>query len=135
MVLTTRLSLITYFLALLALAIAIPVAHEDHSASIQASSLSQAATSALWHKPSSAALTATSTSVKPTATVAAYACPTKQFKQCCQSVQSVSKSLIAPLGNLIPLLNGLQISSAVSFQCMRFSVLFVYKGYKIHTDH
>ncbi|KAJ5620827.1 hypothetical protein N7510_004811 [Penicillium lagena] len=112
MILTARLSLITYLLTLIVPAIAVPVAHGDSPASIGAPSLSSAATSSHWHKPSSVALAAT-----PTATVAAYACPDKQFKRCCQSVESASKSLISPLGKLFPMLNGLQISSEINFQC------------------
>ncbi|CAL5871288.1 uncharacterized protein PFLUO_LOCUS5538 [Penicillium psychrofluorescens] len=116
MIQATRLSLISCLLALLALAIAVPVSHGDRSA-IHASSLSKAGTSSLWQKPSSTALMASSTSTKPTATVAAYACPTKQFKQCCQSVNSASKSIIEPLGKLVPIIGGLQISSAITLQC------------------
>ncbi|KAJ5831996.1 hypothetical protein N7474_000307 [Penicillium riverlandense] len=112
-----RLSFITCLLTLLAVAMAVPVAHGDHSASIQASSLSKAASSSLSHKPSSTALTATSASAKTTATVAAYACPTKQYKQCCQTIDNASKKLIGPLGKLVPLVGGIQLSSSMTFQC------------------
>lgn len=124
MIQATRLSLISCLLALLALAIAVPVSHGDRSA-IHASSLSKAGTSSLWQKPSSTALMASSTSTKPTATVAAYACPTKQFKQCCQSVNSASKSIIEPLGKLVPIIGGLQISSAITLQCRHSSLFFL----------
>lgn len=49
--------------------------------------------------------------------VGAYSCPQKQYKACCQSLQETSKGIIKPLGELVPIVGGLQVSSAVSFQC------------------
>ena len=50
--------------------------------------------------------------------VGAYSCPQKQHKQCCQSLQQTSKDLMKPIGDLVPIVGGLEISSKISFQCM-----------------
>lgn len=50
--------------------------------------------------------------------VGAYQCPPKQFKRCCMSVQQTSRMLIDSIGELVPVLGGIAISSQVSFDCM-----------------
>ncbi|KAJ5573767.1 uncharacterized protein N7459_008194 [Penicillium hispanicum] len=49
--------------------------------------------------------------------VGAYSCPQQQYKQCCQSLQEASQDVTQKLGEVVPILGGLQISSKISFQC------------------
>ncbi|KAJ5223708.1 hypothetical protein N7468_008250 [Penicillium chermesinum] len=49
--------------------------------------------------------------------VGAYQCPQNQFKRCCQSLQETSKEIMKGLGDLVPIVGGIQISSKISFQC------------------
>ncbi|KAJ5689277.1 hypothetical protein N7462_003669 [Penicillium macrosclerotiorum] len=49
--------------------------------------------------------------------VGAYQCPQKQFKQCCMSLEQTSRTIVHGLGELVPVLSGVQLSSAISFQC------------------
>ncbi|KAJ6022173.1 hypothetical protein N7540_007677 [Penicillium herquei] len=49
--------------------------------------------------------------------VGAYQCPRNQYKACCQSLEQTSKELMAPVGDLVPIVGGISISSQVSFQC------------------
>ncbi|GLI74995.1 hypothetical protein PoHVEF18_003245 [Penicillium ochrochloron] len=60
--------------------------------------------------------------VSPVATpsmtpVGAYQCPQKQFKRCCMSLQQTSRMLIDGIGELVPALGGISVSSQVSFDC------------------
>ncbi|CAI7624764.1 unnamed protein product [Penicillium bialowiezense] len=66
--------------------------------------------------PSSSA----SASASPTPSVnpyEAWSCPATKTKACCMSVQQTSKDIIQPLGELVPIVGGLQVSSAITFQC------------------
>lgn len=49
--------------------------------------------------------------------VGAYQCPQKQIKRCCQSLQQASRMLIDGIGELVPALGGISVSSQVSFNC------------------
>lgn len=51
------------------------------------------------------------------ALVGAYDCPPQQQKQCCQSLQETSHDIMEGLGELVPALGGIQISSKMVFQC------------------
>lgn len=63
-----------------------------------------------------------SSSASPSASmvpVGPYSCPQNQHKQCCMSLADTSRdAVIKPLGELVPIVGGIQISSAISFQCM-----------------
>jgi hypothetical protein len=50
--------------------------------------------------------------------VGAYQCPQKQFKRCCMSLQQTSRMLIDGIGELVPALGGISVSSQISFDCM-----------------
>lgn len=101
------------FTSLLTIAVAIPVTQEPHA--------TPAPTSAKPTKPSSAAAAQASSHLATPSPVGAYSCPPKQFKQCCQSVEQTSHSIMKGLGELVPILGGIQISSQISFQCMCFA--------------
>ncbi|CRL29430.1 unnamed protein product [Penicillium camemberti] len=47
----------------------------------------------------------------------AYTCPKGKFKSCCMSVQQAGGDIVKGLGELVPVVSGLQVSSAISFQC------------------
>lgn len=67
--------------------------------------------------PSSSA----SASASPTPSVnpyEAWSCPAQKTKACCMSVQQTSHDIIKPLGELVPIVGGIQLSSAITFQCM-----------------
>ncbi|KAJ5146414.1 uncharacterized protein N7515_000978 [Penicillium bovifimosum] len=51
----------------------------------------------------------------------AYTCPTGKFKSCCMSVQQTGEDVIKPLGKLVPIVSGLELSSAISFQCKKMN--------------
>ncbi|KAK9855558.1 uncharacterized protein MYU51_002093 [Penicillium brevicompactum] len=66
--------------------------------------------------PSSSA----SASASPTPSVnpyEAWSCPAQKTKACCMSVQQTSHDLIKPVGELVPIVGGIQLSSAITFQC------------------
>lgn len=50
--------------------------------------------------------------------VGAYQCPQEQVKRCCMSLEQTSRMLIDGVGELVPVVNGLSISSQISFHCM-----------------
>ncbi|CAG8001623.1 unnamed protein product [Penicillium olsonii] len=96
--------------ALFSVTSAIPVAHENPTPT---PSMSKVLLS-----PSSSA----SASASPTPSInpfEAYTCPPKKQKGCCTGLQQASKDIISPLGNLVPIVGGLQISSAITFQCKK----------------
>ncbi|KAJ5851359.1 uncharacterized protein N7529_010744 [Penicillium soppii] len=111
MYLTTIFTGLTMILAVTA----IPVAHEKPSPT---PSMSKALIS-----PSSASASA-SASASPTPSpnpFEAYTCPKGKYKSCCMSVQETGHSVIQPLGELVPMVGGLQLSSAISFQCKKMA--------------
>ncbi|CAG8373160.1 unnamed protein product [Penicillium salamii] len=94
--------------ALFSVTSAIPVAHEKPTPT---PSMSKVLVS-----PSSSA----SASASPTPSTnpyEAYTCPAKKQKACCMGVEQASKDIISPLGELVPIVGGLQVSSAITFQC------------------
>lgn len=101
-------TLITSFASLLAIAVAVPVGQEQ----ADPTPTSSAAT-----RPSSASASHASSHTPTPSPVGAYSCPPKQLKKCCQSVEETSKDLVKGLGEIVPLLSGVQISSKISFQC------------------
>jgi hypothetical protein len=50
--------------------------------------------------------------------VGAYQCPQDQAKRCCMSLEQTSRMLIDGVGELVPALSSISISSQVSFHCM-----------------
>ncbi|CAG8416582.1 unnamed protein product [Penicillium salamii] len=96
--------------ALFSVTSAIPVAHEKPTPT---PSMSKVLVS-----PSSSA----SASASPTPSTnpyEAYTCPAKKQKACCMGVEQASKDIISPLGELVPIVGGLQVSSAITFQCKK----------------
>lgn len=65
--------------------------------------------------PSSSASASPTPSLNP---YEAYTCPAGKFKACCMSVQQTGHDIIKGLGELVPIVGGIQLSSAISFQCM-----------------
>jgi hypothetical protein len=98
-----------YTLATLAITAAVPVTAENSTATPTATQAIDA--------PSQANPVATP-SMTP---VGAYRCPPKQFKRCCLTLQQTSRELIDGLGELVPVLGGLSVSSLISFDCMSAS--------------
>ncbi|OQD73409.1 hypothetical protein PENDEC_c015G00849 [Penicillium decumbens] len=74
-------------------------------------------------KPSKPVISSTPTPTASTPTpsmitmVGPYQCPPNQQKQCCQSLQETSHDIMKGLGELVPILGGIQVSSKISFQC------------------
>ncbi|CAG8900289.1 unnamed protein product [Penicillium egyptiacum] len=101
-------TLLTGLVSLLSVTIAIPVASENPTPT---SSVSKSLIS-----PSSSASASASPSPSPNP-YEAYTCPKGKYKSCCKSVQQTGNDLIKPLGELVPVVSGLQVSSALSFQC------------------
>ncbi|KAJ5181198.1 hypothetical protein N7491_000753, partial [Penicillium cf. griseofulvum] len=82
-------------------------------------------TSSVWKplsSPSSSASVSASASPTPSPNpYEAYTCPKDKFKSCCMSVQQTGKDVIQPLGELVPIVGGLELSSAISFQCKKMA--------------
>lgn len=102
-------TLITTFTSFLTIAVAVPVAQEPHKVPTPASAEST--------RPSSGTASHVSSHLPSPSMVGAYACPPKQLKQCCQSLQEESKGIVKGLGEIVPILGGIQISSKITFQC------------------
>ncbi|KAJ5562980.1 hypothetical protein N7535_002574 [Penicillium sp. DV-2018c] len=66
--------------------------------------------------PSSSASASASASPTPNP-FEAYTCPEGKVKSCCMSLQETGTDLIKPIGKLVPIVSGVEISSAISFQC------------------
>ncbi|KAJ5104662.1 hypothetical protein NUU61_002009 [Penicillium alfredii] len=101
-----RFTTLTYLATLLSLTTAIPVVHDSSS-----TTPSPTATT----KPSGTA--SASASASASSSLAPYSCPKHTYKQCCQSLEQTSHEVIKPLGSLVPILSGVQVGSALSFQC------------------
>ncbi|KAJ5191572.1 uncharacterized protein N7498_010557 [Penicillium cinerascens] len=97
------------FSTLLSAAAAIPVA--------QASSIRSPTTSKPVIPSASTPYISQSPTPSMLALVGAYECPPSQQKQCCQSLEQTSKDIMEGLGELVPILGGIQISSKMVFQC------------------
>ncbi|EAW14778.1 uncharacterized protein ACLA_001890 [Aspergillus clavatus NRRL 1] len=65
--------------------------------------------------PSSSAALATPTLTGPNI------CPGKRSKQCCTSLSQLQTSLLDPVGNVIPLLSGMQLTSLIGLSCRTMS--------------
>lgn len=117
-------------LASLAVASAVPVLQEYPVVPMPTPTMPAiASSSATYSSPSAASST-------PVVPVGPYSCPEHQYKQCCQSLAQTSHDIIQPLGELVPIVGGIQISSAVSFQCMSpLLVLFLQWNYHIEIYH
>lgn len=113
-----RLELLITALGVCAISSAVPV-HQEYPAvpmPTPTKPLIQSA-SAASHASSSASPSASIAPVGP------YSCPQSQHKQCCMSLADASRdAVIKPLGELVPIVGGIQISSAISFQCMSISL-------------
>ncbi|KAF7712243.1 Uncharacterized protein PECH_004336 [Penicillium ucsense] len=59
-----------------------------------------------------------SSAAKASATpVGAYQCPPNKYKRCCMSIQEGSRELLDKVGELVPTLGGIAVSSQISFSC------------------
>ncbi|KAJ6131943.1 hypothetical protein N7471_007158 [Penicillium samsonianum] len=92
--------------SLLSITAAIPMASEKPTTT---SSVSKSLIS-----PSSSASVSPTPSPNP---YEAYTCPKGKYKSCCMSVQQTGKDIINPLGELVPVVGGIEVSSALSFRC------------------
>ncbi|KAJ5398582.1 hypothetical protein N7465_009071 [Penicillium sp. CMV-2018d] len=99
---------LTGLVSLLSVTTAIPVGNDNPTPT---SSVSKSLIS-----PSSSASASASATPSPNP-YEAYTCPKGKFKSCCMSVQQASGDIVKGLGDLVPVVSGLQVSSALSFQC------------------
>ncbi|CDM29639.1 hypothetical protein DTO013E5_6030 [Penicillium roqueforti] len=99
-------TLLTGLVSLLSIATAIPMASETPTST---TSVGKSLIS-----PSSSASASPTPSPNP---YEAYTCPPGKFKSCCMSVQQTGKDIVKSLGELVPVLGGVQVSSAIAFQC------------------
>lgn len=106
-----RLETIISIFASLTVASAVPVVHEYPVVPMPTPTMPAIASSSAYSPPYA------SSSV-PAVPVGPYSCPQKEVKQCCLSLAQTSHDIIQPIGELVPLVGGIQISSKVSFQCM-----------------
>ncbi|KAJ5947602.1 hypothetical protein N7466_000617 [Penicillium verhagenii] len=53
--------------------------------------------------------------------VGPYQCPQEQYKACCQSLEQTTQDVFTSLGEVLPMVGGIQVSSKVSFQCNRMT--------------
>ncbi|KGO63992.1 hypothetical protein PITC_013600 [Penicillium italicum] len=100
-------TLLTGLVSLLSVTTAIPMGSENPTPTSVSKSLISPSSSA----SASASATPSSNPYE------AYTCPKDKFKSCCMSVQQTGKDVVKGLGDLVPAISGLQISSAISFQC------------------
>ncbi|KAJ5995639.1 hypothetical protein N7481_002616 [Penicillium waksmanii] len=104
--------------ASLAVASGVPVLQESPAVPMPTPTMPVIASSSAAHSSPSAAHSSPSASTSaPVVPVGPYSCPQNQYKQCCQSLAQTSHDILKPLGGLVPIVGGIQISSAVSFQC------------------
>ncbi|CAI7583353.1 unnamed protein product [Penicillium crustosum] len=99
---------LTGLVSLLSVTTAIPVGNDNPTPT---SSVSKPLVS-----PSSSASVSASATPSPNP-YEAYTCPKGKFKSCCMSVQQAGGDIVKGLGELVPVISGLQVSSAVSFKC------------------
>ncbi|EPS34510.1 hypothetical protein POX_a00516 [Penicillium oxalicum] len=73
-------------------------------------------------KSSNLASSPVSAAATPSPTlVGAYQCPPNKYKRCCMSVQESSRELLTKVGDLVPALGGIAVSSQISFSCSTMS--------------
>ncbi|KAJ5517851.1 hypothetical protein N7453_000273 [Penicillium expansum] len=101
-------TLLTGLISVLSVTTAIPMGSESPTPT---SSVSK---SLIAHSSSASVSASPTPSPNP---YEAYTCPKDKFKACCMSVQQTGKDIVKQLGDLVPVLSGLQVSSAISFQC------------------
>jgi hypothetical protein len=101
-------TLLAGLVSLLSVTTAIPMASDKSTPTSVSKSLIS---------PSSSASVSASATPSPNP-YEAYTCPKGKYKSCCKTVEQTSNDLIKPLGELVPIVSGLQISSALSFECM-----------------
>jgi hypothetical protein len=106
-------------LTLLAVTTAVPMASPTQSPT---------PTSAMpsLYSPSHSGSAFASASASPSASpnpFEAYSCPAGKYKNCCMGVEQASHDILKPLGDIVPMVGGLQVSSAIAYQCM-FSFLW-----------
>ncbi|KAF4763865.1 hypothetical protein HAV15_000650 [Penicillium sp. str.  len=99
---------LTGLVSLLSVTTAIPVGNDNPT---PASSVSKSLISPSSSASASASATPSSNPYE------AYTCPKGKFKSCCMSVQQAGGDVVKGLGELVPVVSGLQVSSAISFQC------------------
>lgn len=105
--------LLTIFTTLCSVTTAIPLAQDTPAPAL---------TPTPTFKPSAYASHSHSASASPVRTpVGAYQCPQQQYKACCQSLEKETQGIFESLGELVPFMGGVQVSSKVSFQCALFS--------------
>ncbi|KAJ5536475.1 hypothetical protein N7513_009661 [Penicillium frequentans] len=101
--------LLTVFATLCSITVAIPLGQDTPA---------QDLTPTPTFKPSASASHSHSASASPVRTpVGAYQCPQQQYKACCQSLEQETQGIFQSLGDLVPFMGGVQVSSKVSFQC------------------
>ncbi|KAJ5795202.1 hypothetical protein N7457_001801 [Penicillium paradoxum] len=105
-------TLLTGLTAFLSVTTAIPMASERPTPTPSVS------TPLISPTPSGSASASASPSSTPNP-YEAYTCPKDKFKSCCMSVQQTGKDVAKSLGELVPILGGLQVSSSLSFQCKK----------------
>ncbi|KAJ5318017.1 hypothetical protein PENANT_c004G04569 [Penicillium antarcticum] len=47
----------------------------------------------------------------------AWSCPVGMYKNCCMGLEQTSHDILTPLGEIVPTVGGLQVSSAIAYQC------------------
>lgn len=106
---------LTGLVSLLSVTTAIPMGNDapTPTTSVSKSLISPSSSSS----PSSSASASASATPSPNP-YEAYTCPKGKFKSCCMSVQQASGDIVKGLGEVVPLVSGLQVSSALSFKCM-----------------
>ncbi|KAJ5672786.1 hypothetical protein N7507_001913 [Penicillium longicatenatum] len=101
--------LLTIFATLCSITTAIPLGQDTPA---------EALTPSPTFKPSASASYSHSALASPVRTpVGAYQCPQQQYKACCQSFEEETQGIFKSLGDLVPFIGGVQVSSKVSFQC------------------
>ncbi|OGE56909.1 hypothetical protein PENARI_c002G06883 [Penicillium arizonense] len=105
-------------LTLLAVTTAVPMASPTQSPT---------PTSAMpsLYSPSHSGSASASASASPSASpnpFEAYSCPKGKYKNCCMGVEQASHDILKPLGDIVPMVGGLQVSSAIAYQCKPMSM-------------
>ncbi|CAI7651994.1 unnamed protein product [Penicillium glandicola] len=109
-------TLLTGLVSLLSVTTAIPLASETPTPTPSKPLISPSSSGSV-----SGSVSASASPTPSSNPYEAYTCPKGKFKSCCMSVQQTGKDIINPLGELVPVVSGLQLSSAVSFQCKKMA--------------
>ncbi|KAJ5775163.1 uncharacterized protein N7511_000174 [Penicillium nucicola] len=100
-------------LTLLAVTTAVPMASPSPSPTPTSALPSLAS---LSHSGSASASASASPSASPNP-FEAWSCPAGKYKNCCMGVEQSSHDILKPLGEIVPTIGGIQVSSAIAFQC------------------